>query len=458
VLRSFYLVLLYVALVVERPGDHAFADYWQSPLKPLGDALFNSLPGLRLPLWDVLVVLVAVAAHLASPAWKRRSRPLDFALLTSVFGVAALCLFGVARGGSPYQMFYQLHIYFLTILMAWTGFALFGTERGIASLGMTLFVAAMTRMALGLWFYFTFVRRYQPYPYPSYMTTHDDSVLFAAVVAILLSQALNRPRLSTWMAVAPGLPLLVIIIILNQRRVAWVALLASVFTMYAALPRGRLRRKVRRRALLALPFLIVYVVVGMGRSARIFAPINAFRTIQGQAEDESTKSRDLENAGLVVSLRSNPLLGLGWGREYIETDARYAPGLRRIFPQYRYIPHNSLLGVLAFTGLLGFSLVWCFVPVGVYLAARSYRFARRTRLRSAALAAVAVFVVYSVQCWGDMGFQSIDGAIFVGAALACGGRLSLITGAWGKRRRSAVAAGAIAPGGPPPDAGHLAAA
>jgi hypothetical protein len=461
VLRSLYLALLYLALVVERPGDHAFSGYWQSPFKPIGDALFNTLPGIRLPLWDVLLVLIALAAHMSGATWKRRLRALDLALLTSVLGVVALCLVGVVRGGSPYQMFFQLHAYFEAIVMAWTGFALFRSERGIASLGVTFFVAALTRVGLGLYFYITFVRRYQPYPYPTFMTTHDDSVLFAAVVAMLVSQALNRPRLSTWLAFVPAFPLIMIMIILNQRRVAWVALLASVFTMYAALPRGRLQRKVRRRVLLALPFFIVYVVVGMGHSARIFAPINAFMTMEGRTADESSKSRDLENAGLVVTLRRNPLLGSGFGREYIETDSRYAPGLRRIFPQYRYIPHNSLLGLLAFTGLLGFSLVWVFVPIGVYLAARSYRFARRSRLRSAALTTVAVFVVYGVQCWGDMGFQSLDAAIFVGAALACAGRLSVITGAWatGRRRRPLVAAQAPVPHeGNPSETGDLAAA
>jgi len=207
--------------------------------------------------------------------------------------------------------------------------------------------------------------------------------------------------------------------------------------MFVALRPGGVRRRLRLAGLLSLPLLALYVAVGEQQTSRIFAPVHALNTIWGDTADDSTLSRRIEDAGLVSTLAGNPLFGTGWGHEYKEIDTRYAPELIKRFPQYRYIPHNSMLGLAAFSGWLGFSLTWALVPVTLYLAVRTHRQAATPTEAQAGLFVAGLLPVYAVQAWADMGLQSLTAAVFLGSCVAVAGRLSVASGAWPGRRRAA---------------------
>ena len=78
-------------------------------------------------------------------------------------------------------------------------------------------------------------------------------------------------------------------------------------------------------------------------------------------------------------------------------------------------------------GFTGLSLA---LVVGMFLSARSYRWARSPDERVAAFTALAMVVIYLIQCWGDIGFSEKKSIFLVGAALAVAGRLAVSTGAW----------------------------
>ena len=94
------------------------------------------------------------------------------------------------------------------------------------------------------------------------------------------------------------------------------------------------------------------------------------------------------------------------------------------------IPHNSLLGLWAFCGMLGFFGLMLGATVSVFLALRAYRFAGAPADRAAALVCACAVLIWILQAWGDMGTTSWHGALVMGAALAVAGRLAVRTGAW----------------------------
>jgi hypothetical protein len=94
------------------------------------------------------------------------------------------------------------------------------------------------------------------------------------------------------------------------------------------------------------------------------------------------------------------------------------------------MPHNSVLGLWTYTGWLGFSGLSIALVAGVLCAARSYRVATKPEHRVAALASMAIVLIYLVQCWGDIGFSEKEGIFLVGSALAIMGQLPIATGAW----------------------------
>jgi hypothetical protein len=98
-----------------------------------------------------------------------------------------------------------------------------------------------------------------------------------------------------------------------------------------------------------------------------------------------------------------------------------------------YIPHNSVLGLWAFGGLLGFALLWAMFPVGLFFTVRAYRWARTPLERVAALGAASAQVSYLMQGYGDLGFGAWGPVFTVATAYVLVGKLCVANGAWSRK-------------------------
>jgi hypothetical protein len=188
------------------------------------------------------------------------------------------------------------------------------------------------------------------------------------------------------------------------------------------IPRGVLHRRVNGFLLAAGPALLLYIVVGRGRSEAFFAPIQAFATA-GSYQDNSTLGRIEENRNLVYTFTNfaNPLLGTGWGQPYAKLTSQFASYTD--WDQYLYQPHNSLLGIVVFGGMVGLYGIWLVVPVAAFLATRGNRETTGTIDRAATMAAVSILPAYGAQCYGDLGFQSLPCGLILSVAMAAAGRV-----------------------------------
>jgi hypothetical protein len=256
---------------------------------------------------------------------------------------------------------------------------------------------------------------------PAYMTIHDDTTLFVTTIAILGANVLHRPSRRSIVAASMIVPLVLLAIQVNNRRLAWVTLLFVIGVCYAMMRPSKMRRKVNRWLLVVAPILAIYVAVGLGRSERIFKPLKALATTVDK-KDSSSASRDAENDGLVVTFGQGYLTGTGWGHKYVEVDNTFR--LDGVFDQWAYVPHNSLLGLLAFMGVLGFIGAWFPMSASVFLNGRAYRAAKRPIEQTAAMVGVAEVVIYANQMYGDMGFGSQTSLVLLVGAFAGAARLA----------------------------------
>lgn len=426
-------VLLLLMLLAEREGDYMYGGHWHSPFLLLGMIFHVTLP-IKFLLWDVLLGLGLVMAYTRPGAFARRAEPVDKAVVTAVFGYLIASVWGLMRGGNAYQIYFQLRMPLVTLGVGLLMLAVLRTEKDIRSLGRTIVAAALIRGTLASYFYFGWVRGHPDLkPFPQTMTTHDDSVLFVGGLLILLVYALyKRSSAVRWKCVL-GIFWIVVAIQVNNRRLAWISLVLALAFFYLLLPKDRVRRSINRLVPIVVPLLVAYVAIGWGRTERIFAPVRTFSSISGEKEDDSSKARNEENRNLAASLQTNPLLGLGFGHEYIEISGNYAPVLRVIFEQYRYIPHNSLVGLVAFTGWVGITLIGLLYFTAAWLNARTYHAARTPVLRTAGAVAMLMTAVYFNQAYGDMGLQTPAPSMLMGAILGVAGRASVLTGAWPTR-------------------------
>jgi O-antigen ligase/polysaccharide polymerase Wzy-like membrane protein len=450
VLCRIWCALLFMAWTAELPLEAdvlLYCGHWRSPLQVLGP-LFVSVPGVSLTPWQILVIVLAPFCLVWPGSFRKRPWAMDAAIVVSLASVAVTFFWGWLRGGSPYQAYYQLWRFLLALLVGLLVTSVIRNTSDLRALGLTVLTAALVRTILAIYFYWAIVHD-RIVPPPPYMTTHDDTLLFIAGLVILGSWALARETVTSWLAAAAlSMPILYAIV-LNNRRLAWVALLFVVPVIYLMLPRGRLRRRVTRSVLVAAPILALYVAAGWGRAGAIFAPVRALSTA-GSYSDSSALAREEEIRNLLYTMTEvgNPLLGAGWGVQYEKLTSVYA-NFGSEWWQYRYLPHNSLLGVAVFAGLVGIAGMWLVLPVAASLGMRGYAGSTRPVDRAAAMAAVGVLPAYGAQCYGDIGLQSLTCGLILGVALAVAGKVSALAAVPDAPRRTPRRPRAPQPVAPP---------
>jgi len=434
--RTSALVLLFLVLALENPGDAG--GQWQSPLYTLGALLLANL-NLTLPVralrftgLDVamaLLIAVILVRRAVRAAVDRSdvpaARPMTWAALAWFGTILGLWAYGLARGGDYRNSLWQCHQLVVLPLAYFVFRSALRGPRDYGALARVFVAAACVKACLALWIRLTVSANPDVLPTA---TSHGDSVLFAGAVAIVVALLAEEALPGRGALAGAVLALLVAGMLANNRRLAWVEAAAAVAIVYAIASPTRVKRAVRRAAVLALPVLLLYVAVGWTSGSRLFRPVGVVRSMLATRTDWSTAMRDIENFNLMWTLRDHPLMGTGFGHGYVEKVK--AVDISDVFPQYRYVPHNTVLGLLAFGGVIGFSGVFLTFVVAVYLAARAHRFAGIPAHRAAALAAISAVVVYLMQCYGDMGFMSWTGVFTLAPALVVAGQLAPATGAW----------------------------
>jgi len=178
-----------------------------------------------------------------------------------------------------------------------------------------------------------------------------------------------------------------------------------------------------------VPLIVLYVVVGWGRQNPIFLPLRSFATVSTQ-EDGSTLARNAENLGLIATANTNGFaFGSGWGRPYIYLTMKY--DISASFELWQYVPHNSILGILAFTGLFGAAVFWTMIATAVFLNVRVAKLATDQLSRSVGVIGAAQVVVCLNQLYGDMGIFFFKPMYFLAISFAMAMRLPLVANVWG---------------------------
>jgi hypothetical protein len=261
---------------------------------------------------------------------------------------------------------------------------------------------------------------------PAFMTSHADTMLFVTVLFCWVAAWMHE---HSWKRMFGTLALtswILLGIYVNNRRIAWVSLVAS-FILFYTLVNGNLRRRVNIVLAAVAPFIAVYLLIARTHTTGFFAPGAQLIGI-ANTSDGSSQWRVLEMQNLIFTLRQQRIFGSGFGHEWIEVIK--LPEISSAFPQYRQAAHNSILWILGLSGGFGFTLIWMPLVVGIFLAARSYRFARTPFERTAAATCITITLCFVNQAWGDLGLVEPLGILLMATSWALLGKLSIETGAW----------------------------
>jgi len=437
-LYALLALVVFADIVPRDPHDAEGVAMWHSIATPLQRLLLDNLnkltgvEALRVSGVELLIaglLVLAAARVLSGQGVDRAGRtaaawPMYVALGVSLGTVLAMELWGAARGGDVRQSLWQFRqLLWMPPLAALLCYALRG-PRDLGTLLGVLTATSCAKIAVGLYYYV--VARRILGEKPATVTSHADTVLFVVVLAVWAAAALERPTMGR-LAMAAGVWGWTLLgMVINNRRTAFVSLAACLYVLFWRL-RPAQRRGIVRAAMLAMPLILGYFAIGRYKTTGIFAPAASVWSVTRQ-KDGSSITRDIENFNLIVTLHAHPLVGSGWGHEYVEQVK--ADDISKFFPQYRYIAHNSVLWLWSIGGLAGFALLWWPLVTGVFLATRAHWLARTSAERTGAYAALAVFTTYVIQAWADMGTESWTTNGLLACAVAIAAKLATTTGAW----------------------------
>ncbi len=450
-MRVSLMTLMFFAFTLENPAELPANGQWQSPLFMVGALLLTHMNnptgvrGLFFSGMDVFIVTLLVVGAVRRMSGSRidtsggvaTPKPLIHLALVSLAGTGFTYLSGWLRGGDTSMGLWQVdRVIYLPVVFILFHWGLRG-QRDYAGLGKVLLIAACVRSLVAMYVQATVEGAPDETGDTSlpYATSHHDSMLFAAAFVLLASLLLQRSGKWAVKLALLTFPILIGGMIANSRRMVWVQIILVFATLYLATPVNAMKRKVKRFTLYSSPLIVAYIAAGWSSSAGIFAPVKTIRSVVDSESDHSTLWRDIENYNLAVTIKQNPVFGTGYGHPFWEVIPLPAVG----YPLEPFIPHNSVLGLWCYTGYIGFTAMTLLWVASVYFAMRAYHHTTEALDRTAALVSLGAILVYWVQCYGDMGLGAWTGVFTVAPAIAIAGKLSVSTGAWSAKRKSATA-------------------
>lgn len=453
-LRYSLMGLMIVSLMLENPTDQPAGGAWRSPLFPFSALMLAHMNQVTEVSWMsfsgsdlVLVALIVIAlvrrfskSKIDSKGRILSPRILPRLAFISLAGSLYVELHGIVTGGDFSKSLWQIEkTFYLPIVFLLFDAAIRGPQDFVA-LGRIVVAAACFKAAMAV-----YVMNWADVSFePTYGTSHHDSLLFALAVVMLVSLLIHKARPSTGRVFGMVAPILLWGMIENNRRMVWAQILLVFITLYIAMPMTRVKKKIKRVLVRMSPLIALYVVVGWKFPTGFFKPVGTIKSMVQPANDMSTMTRDIENYNVAQMIRQKPLTGWGYGHGFI--DLIGMPPMPH--PLEPWLPHNSLLGLWFASGFVGYTAMTLLWTAGVFFGVRAYRDATRPIDRATALVCFGAVQMYLIQCYGDVGLGSWTAVYTVAPALAAGGKLAVISGAWpvgrDKAKQGAVDAEATA--------------
>ncbi len=426
-LDTLMVVLFFAAIVVDNIGERPGMGLFDSPLTQAGRFMYDTfektlgLPGGKLMGVEAILLVFAGVGWLRVKNRTTATTSRD-PLITAAFIALLMWLFlevwGAARGGDTRLSLLQIRPFITLCAFALIMVHVFST-RTATSLVLAILGAALIRSLVGIFYWATIfhsgvIGPYQGAGSGNYVMTHSDSILMCTALLVAIYTMITRPRLRVLALFVPYTLIVFFFVVVNNRRIAFVGLALGCIALYFVVDRV-VRRRIHLLGIAAVPVALLYVAAAWNSNASWASPVQSLRTVS-EGSDGSSQSRVIENYNLVATYRQNPVLGSGFGHEYVE--AVHMPDISHVFEAYRFVPHNSVLGLMGIGGILFSTPIWLFFAVFAFTIARTLLRCERPGERLLCVAALGCMTCYLAQCFGDMGLQSLLGSVLMGALCA----------------------------------------
>jgi O-antigen ligase len=250
---------------------------------------------------------------------------------------------------------------------------------------------------------------------PEFFYEHEDVVFLAAFLALVVCSFYFRVQTRLRTVGLITAPVIAFTLLASNRRAGIIVMLVALLAL------GLIVFTERRKAFFAsvVPALVLgvlYVALFWNATGVIAQPARAIRSLyEPDPRDASSNLyRVLETYNLNLTIHEDPLLGVGFGREF-KMVAKLAD--LSWWPFWRFEPHNNILWIWLKTGAIGYAAFWLLFGSAICRAAIATRRLADPALRTVALFCLLSLAIVLVFSYVDLGLVSVRVAVFVGTVL-----------------------------------------
>jgi len=301
----------------------------------------------------VLTTLAWLGHAMAERKWNLHAGRLFWPVLVFIGFVVLGLAYGIATGGDVRIGLWESRPIFYVPLALLLVNNLLSRREHLDNLIWTIVLALFVEGLVGSYTYF-FVLKMDLQQVNS-LTEHAAAVhmdvLFVLVLALWMYGGSRKKRILIPLLIPPAL----LTFLADERRAAFVALLAGLAMMAFVLYRYRSRLFWQIMPVLGL-FGLIYLAAFWNSAGALGLPARAVKSVvspsQANSRDQSSDQyRVLENIDVLYTIRQSPLLGVGFGQKF-----KLLVPLPDIsfFQWWQYQSHNSVMWVWMRTGVFGF--------------------------------------------------------------------------------------------------------
>ena len=379
---------------------------------------FDGLPITPAEILIMVAVIIWIVAGRSAGALQK-PRPLMLgayvAYIAVVFGAE---MRGLISGGdfniSLWELRPQIYGFILFVLAA----SLVRERKHLLTLGAIFFAAVGFKAILG--FYRYFVTLGGDLGTRESILSHEESYFLGLFLVGTIAVLLWYRR---WRFALPVLflsPLVAVVLLENRRRVGmlalWLglALLVSLAIRYEATMRKVLVPATVVAVVIVVGFMAANWNHGYGTIGQIVRPVHSL--FEPDPRDAlSNAYRDAENANILISYQSSPVIGMGFGRPMIYVYPM--ADISNIYPLWNFIPHNTLLWIGMRMGTIGYIVLFGLLGTALLEATWQMRTRSDPLLRGVAAFAIIAIVAELMVGWGDLQLENYRNMIFLGTML-----------------------------------------
>lgn len=386
---GFFVVVGCAVLVEENPlSTPIFSDrlniyYWPPNLaglieRPIGFMI-------------LFIFLVFICHRFIARQWPLRGGELFWPYLFFLLCVAGGVIHGLASGGDFKIIVLEVRPFWYLFVSYLLAYNLVDSKRHIRLFFWIVILGAGVKAVQGLYIYL--ILFHGDLQGHNEIMAHEESFFFVALILLIILFCLHhryRPQLYAALLI---LPAVLIALVANQRRADYLALLVGAMVAWTITfwvkPRARKPLIIGLIAFLALA--TSYVIAFQHSTGILGEPARAIISIinpnVADARDASSNLyRTIEDADLKYTVKQNLLLGLGFGKQFLQPFP--LPDISASDPLYVYVPHNTIYWVWMRMGPLGYLTLWylfgAFIVRGCLIA---------RQLKDRYLQLVAIYVV-----------------------------------------------------------------